>query len=146
MGIDVESMCPLLQVFDMPSSIAFYRDVLGFKMVDSALPGDDCDWCLLGAGRAKLMLNTQFEKHDRPSVRDAARASGHSDTALYFNCRDLDAAWAHVRAKGIDAKRPVVRDYGMQQLYFHDPDGYSICLQWPAGEPSADGEPSPPSG
>lgn len=44
MGIKLEGMCPLLQVFDMPTAIRFYRDVLGFEVVDSAPPGDDCDW------------------------------------------------------------------------------------------------------
>ena len=31
MAIEVRGMAPLLQVFDMPLSIAFYRDVLGFE-------------------------------------------------------------------------------------------------------------------
>ena len=30
MGIEVRSVCTLLQVFDMPASVRFYRDVLGF--------------------------------------------------------------------------------------------------------------------
>ena len=28
MGIEIRGMAPLLQVFDMPTSIAFYRDVV----------------------------------------------------------------------------------------------------------------------
>lgn len=30
--IEIKGMAPLLQVFDMPASIAFYRDTLGFPI------------------------------------------------------------------------------------------------------------------
>lgn len=132
MGINVDSMCPLLEVFDMPTSLAFYRDVLGFEVVQSAPPGDDCDWCLLKRNGTELMLNAQYEKHERPANVDPSRVAFHGDTSLFFGCRDLDAAYTHLRANGIEARPPVVRDYGMKQLSFRDPDGYNLCLQWPA--------------
>jgi glyoxylase I family protein len=75
------------------------------------------------------MLNTQFEDDDRPSTRDAARQTAHSDTCFYFSCDDLDAAYAHLHANGIAAERPSVAPYGMRQLYFVDPDGFSMCFQ-----------------
>jgi hypothetical protein len=28
MGIKVEGICTLLEIFDMPTSVAFYRDIL----------------------------------------------------------------------------------------------------------------------
>jgi glyoxylase I family protein len=43
----------------------------------------------------------------------------------------VDAACAYLRSKGIDVSDPFVRDYGMKQLYFKDPDGYEICFQRP---------------
>ena len=33
MGIEVQDVCTLLQVFDMPRAVRFYRDVLGFEIV-----------------------------------------------------------------------------------------------------------------
>ena len=36
MGIKIQGMAPLIQVFDMPRSVAFYRDVLGFELVIDA--------------------------------------------------------------------------------------------------------------
>jgi len=128
----LEGLCPLLQVVDMPRSLAFYRDLLGFAVVHSAPPGDDADWCLLRTGDAELMLNTMYEKHERPSAPDPARTAAHRDTTLFLGCQDLDAAYAHLRDHGIDVAPPVVRDYGMRQLAFRDPDGYGICLQWTA--------------
>ena len=38
MAIEIRGMTPLLQVFDMPTSIAFYRDVLGFDLVSTSKP------------------------------------------------------------------------------------------------------------
>lgn len=35
MNIEVRGVCTLLQVFDMPESVRFYRDVLGFEIVQS---------------------------------------------------------------------------------------------------------------
>jgi catechol 2,3-dioxygenase-like lactoylglutathione lyase family enzyme len=131
-GIRVEGVCTLLQVFDMATSLAFYRDVLGFEVVQAAPPGDDCDWCLLRHGDVELMLNTQYEKPDRPPAPDRARTDGHGDTGLFFGCRDLDAAYAHLRDCGLDVAPPVVRDYGMRQLCVRDPDGYGVCFQWKA--------------
>ena len=131
MAIDIRGMAPLLQVFDMPTSLAFYRDVLGFEPVSSPDPEHE-DWVLLRRGGYELMLNTAYEAPDRPPTPDPARVAAHMDTALFFGCPDVDAAYAHLRARGLEVKEPVVRDYGMKQVYVTDPDGYNICFQWPA--------------
>jgi catechol 2,3-dioxygenase-like lactoylglutathione lyase family enzyme len=44
MPIDIRGLAPLLQVFDMPTAIHFYREVLGFEVSASSEPGDDCNW------------------------------------------------------------------------------------------------------
>jgi catechol 2,3-dioxygenase-like lactoylglutathione lyase family enzyme len=133
MEIKLEGMCPLIEVFDMARSLAFYRGVLGFRVVRSAPPGEECDWCLLGLDGIELMLNTQYEKHARPETPDPARSAAHGDTCLFFVCRDLDAAYAHLLGHGVDANPPIVRDYGMRQVSLRDPDGYGLVFQWPAG-------------
>jgi catechol 2,3-dioxygenase-like lactoylglutathione lyase family enzyme len=132
MGIAVRGVCPLLEVFDMPTSIRFYRNVLGFEVVEAAPPGDDCGWALLRLDEAELMLNTAYEAHERPPAHDPARVAGHADTTLFFGCPDVDAAYAHLRERGILVEKPTLRDYGMKQLSLADPDGYGLCFQWPA--------------
>src|SRR5262245_47151627 len=77
MPIRVEGLAPLIQVFDMPTSIAFFRDRLGFTVASQSQSGDDCDWCLLRLNDAKLMLNTAYEKEHRPAVPDPARVAAH---------------------------------------------------------------------
>jgi uncharacterized glyoxalase superfamily protein PhnB len=132
MALEIRGMAPLLQVFDMPTSIAFYRDVLGFTVDQPAEQGDDVDWALLKLQGVELMLNTAYEKPVRPPAPDPARASCHADTALYFGCPDVDAAYAHLRSRGVELKEPTVTHYGFKAIYVTDPDGYQLCFHWPA--------------
>ena len=134
MAIEMRSLCPLIQVYDMPTAIRFYRDVLGFEIFSTSPPRgpDDFDWCWLKRGGAELMLNTADEFDDRPPAPDPARMAAHDDTCLYIGCPDVNAAYRELRATGLDVKEPEVAHYGMKQLYLKDPDGFGICLQWNA--------------
>lgn len=132
MPLKLEGCAPLLEVFDMPTSVAFYRDLLGFTVVAQSQPGDDFGWGLLQLDDVQLMLNTAYEGPDRPPAPDPARVRAHRDTGLYFGCRDLDGAFAHLRQKGADVQPPVLAGYGMKQLWLTDPDGYTLCFQWRA--------------
>jgi len=131
MAVNAQGLCPLIQVFDMPTSVAFYRDVLGFTIEMQSRPGDHFDWALLRLGSAQLMLNTAYESDARPAAPDPTRHATHSDTAFYFYCADLDEAYAYLTSKGVRAHKPATRDYGMRQLNFADPDGYGLCFQHP---------------
>jgi glyoxylase I family protein len=121
----------LIQVFDMPTSLAFYRDVMGFRVISDAPEDGRCDWVWLKCGESELMLNTAYEAEARPPAPDATRFAAHSDTTLYFSCEDVDAAYAELRARGVATREPIVTDYGMKQVYLKDPDGYEMCLQQP---------------
>jgi catechol 2,3-dioxygenase-like lactoylglutathione lyase family enzyme len=138
MAVDIRGMVPLIQVYDMPASLAFYCDVLGFEIVSTSSPGRDCNWAWLKLNGVELMLNTAYESEHRPQAPEAARIAAHDDTCLYFGCPDADAAYRYLRGKGVELKEPKVAPYGMRQLYFHDPDGYSLCFQWPASKETRD--------
>src|ERR1043165_8926413 len=127
----IQGLCPLIQVFDMPASLAFYRDLLGFEVVQQAPSGDQCDWAWLKLGDAELMLNTRYEAEDRPAAPDPARIVAHDDTCFYFGAPDVDAVYSYLREKGVGVNPPVVAPYSMKQLYLKDPDGFGICFQWP---------------
>lgn len=79
-----------------------------------------------------LMLNTAYETGHRPPHPDPARVDAHQDTGLFFGCRDVDAAYAYLKSKGLELEPPKIPDYGMKQLYVTDPDGYVLCFQWSA--------------
>ena len=139
MTIEIRGVCPLLQVFDMPTSIEFYRDTLEFEVVQTSRPGDDFGWALLRRDEVELMLNTAYDDGARPVAPDPMRQAAHDDTALFFGCPDVDAMYEHLRALGLAVKKPIVRPYGMKQLYLSDPDGFNLCFQWPAATPPVAG-------
>jgi glyoxylase I family protein len=79
-----------------------------------------------------LMLNTAYEDDERPSAPDPTRIRVHHDTALFFSCPDVDAAYRYLNERGLQMQPPSNAPYGMRQLYFTDPDGFNLCFQWPA--------------
>jgi glyoxylase I family protein len=128
MAIHVDEVTTLLEVFDLPTSIRFYCDVLGFKLV----AGDDTWWCMLELGNSTIMLNTAYEAGERPPAPDPARVVGHGDTSLFFACPDPDAVYAYLREKGWKVSEPQVTTYGMRQVSTRDPDGFRLFFQCPA--------------
>jgi glyoxylase I family protein len=136
MAIEVRGVAPMVQVFNMPRSIRFYRDLLGFKVMSSSkamsADPDDVNWVLLQLSQAEIMLNTAYDPDDVPEAPESGRWSGHQDTCLYFGCPDVDGAYQHLVAQGLAINPPKVAWYGMKQLYLTDPDGFGICFQWSA--------------
>lgn len=134
MPSDVRGLTPLFFVYDMPTSVRFYRDVLGFEVVQNSPPVEEVmfHWCLLRVGGADLMLNTAYEfNSERPAQREPACTEAHNDTCLYIACPDIDAAYDELKDKVPSIRKPTDAPYGMKQLYLRDPDGYAICFQWP---------------
>lgn len=128
----IKGMCPYIEVFDMPASLQFYRDILGFQVSQSSGTGDDVDWVLLQLDDIYLMLNTAYEKEHRPPQPDTTRTKVHQDTAFFFNCPDTDAMHNYLTSKGITAKPPFITGYGWKAITLKDPDGYAIWFHWPA--------------
>lgn len=139
MALNLEGLTPLLQVYDMPASLRFYRDLLGFEIVSTSPPRgptpdtDRYHWVCLRLGGADVMLNTAYEfDEERPPVEDASRIRGHKDVGLFIGCPDVGAAYEELLSKGVSVQRPKVSPYGMKQLNIRDPDGYGLCFQWRA--------------
>lgn len=132
MALDIQGMWPLLQVFDMATSLKFYCHLLEFKIhatdQNTIAPNHNWVWLVRGEN-VHLMLNTAYEPDRRPQTPDPRRVAAHGDTCLYFAALDVDAVYAYLQQKGIESDAPRVAPYGMKQLYLHDPDGYGICFQ-----------------
>jgi glyoxylase I family protein len=139
MASEIRGVAPLLGVYDMPTAVSFYCDKLGFEIVTHSPVIDEgyFHWVWLRLGQAEIMLNTNFESVKERPVPDQARNRAHGDICLYLGCPDVDAVYAELRGKGVEARKPVVTHYGMKQVYLRDPDGYGICYQWQAEESSS---------
>ena len=129
MPIEINGMTPLIQVFNMPRSLGFYRDILGFEIAADSGNGDDSSWIWLRLNNCNLMLNDQYEPGHVPERAPTERSRWHDDTCLYFSCPDPDAAYDYLISQNIDCKPPKVAPYGMKQLLLRDPDSYAICFQ-----------------
>jgi uncharacterized glyoxalase superfamily protein PhnB len=141
MPIDFQGVCPLLQVFDMPTALRFYRDVLGFEVIGQAPPGalnDRFGWVLLDFHGTEIMLNTAYDDDQRPPQPDPAGIAAHGDTCLYFGCEDVDGTYQYLRSRGVNVREPTLAPYGMKQLYVTDPDGFGLCFQWPVTQQAYD--------
>ena len=124
----IKNMTPLLQVYDMKTSVAFYCDSLGFKVAHSYEPDGHFYWASLALGDIKLMLNACYEDDKRPPEPDKNRINAHRDTELYFECDNLDEVYNGLKNKGIDIKPPAQSAYGAQEIKLKDPDGFQIIF------------------
>jgi glyoxylase I family protein len=129
-------LTPLIQVFDMTTSLAFYRDLLGFTVV-SASPevetaeGRFSHWMWLRSGNVDIMLNTKYDSNERPAQPPKKQPPKQqpTDVAFYIHCSDVDLAFHELTARGLKTQPPEVARYGNKRFDVVDPDGYSVIFQ-----------------
>jgi uncharacterized glyoxalase superfamily protein PhnB len=110
------NMQPLLRVRDLPETIAFWRDVLGFR-VDGVFPEDAPTWCGMHSGNARIMFST----HD--AVGEPAL-----NGTLYLYPDDVDAVWEKLKDV-VPVVEPLhLTDYGMREFAIRDPNGFVLSL------------------
>jgi glyoxylase I family protein len=134
MEFEIRGTAPLLQVYDMPTTLQFYRDVLGWIVIESSEPGDDADWVWLRWHGIDLMFNTAYEREYRPAQPDDQRIAAHQDTSIYFGCVNIDAFYKFLVEKGVQVNEPSLTKYGWKALYVKDPDNYLLVFHWPVEE------------
>ena len=71
MSFSLLGLTPLIGVFDMPRSLSFYRDTLGFTVVSASPEVETAEgrlshWMWLRLGPVEIMLNTQYDSNGRP--------------------------------------------------------------------------------
>ncbi len=139
-AINVQDICALLSVYDMPEAVRFYTELLGFEVVSRAptyevIEGvEHFHWCILKNGDSQLMLNTEYDTGERPPQRPTFTEQRFG-VWLYFGCQDVDGAYEQLRAAGITCDAPKTVKYGgkhrFRAISFRVPDGHGITLQWP---------------
>jgi len=100
---------------DLGQSIAFY-EMLGFRLIVKA---DHYARFEIGDGQSTFSLH----------VGDTEGAQ--NGPSLYFECIDLDARVADLKAKGIAFENdPVDQSWLWREAWFSDPAGNRLCLYW----------------
>ncbi|WP_342328172.1 VOC family protein [Pedobacter sp. FW305-3-2-15-E-R2A2] len=134
--INLEGSAPLLSVFNMPASVRFYRDLLGFDLVqtdDKPERKDDFQWALLRLNGIELMLEPRGEKSCPKPITANAWLDRH-DMSIYFGCKELDKVYTYLSSNGVDVQEPSTTSYGFKALYVRDPDGFLLVFHWPESE------------
>jgi catechol 2,3-dioxygenase-like lactoylglutathione lyase family enzyme len=116
----------MVYVKDVERALGFYRDLLGFKLLEDfryegkavyarlRAPGDDGTIALHQAGPGASVAS------------DGVR--------LYFEIRELDDFCRRLRAKDFYiTQMPQMMPWGWRHAYLNDPDGHEISIYW-AGE------------
>lgn len=114
-----------LKVADIPRSLHFYRDILGFEITQWY--GESAVFLSAGGYHHHIGLNTWYSKGAQPAPE---RAAGLFHAAILYPTRkDLAAVLQQL----LNANYPLTgaSDHGVSEaLYLNDPDGNGIELYW----------------
>ena len=105
-------------VHDLDRAVAFYRDVLGLRLLFQVPP----KMAFFDCGGVRLMLSLPEEAE-----------FDHPGSVLYYKVDDIQRAWAALRAGGADlreephllAKMP---DHDLWMAFFRDTEGNTLAL------------------
>jgi len=114
-----------LKVADLEKSLKFYRDILGFEVMQYY--GNSAVFISAGGYHHHIGLNTWYSKNGSPPP---PHSTGLFHTAILYPTRkDLAIALKQLT----EAKYPLTgaSDHGVSQaIYLDDPDGNGVELYW----------------
>ena len=115
----------VLYVRDLAESVAFYRDVLGFKITKRI--GDTAAFLAYGDYHHDICINTWESRGASPP---AAGTTGLFHLAIVYSQRsELRDAFIRLKAAGIEIDGAVDHDVS-ESLYLRDPDQNGVELYW----------------
>lgn len=111
---------------DVERSLRFYRDLLGFKMVDEFQFEGNTVYARLRAPGGDGTIALHQTESTKSIVSEGVR--------LYFEIRELDDFCRKLQAKGFYITQlPRMMPWGWRHAYLNDPDGHEISLYWAEG-------------
>jgi len=113
--VKLTDVVPMFTVTDIPATVAFYRDVLGFEIANE-MEG----WAAVRKDGVEVMfaLPNAHVPFEKPLLTGS----------LYFRVDDVDAMWNAVKDKARVVYPIESFDYDMREFAILDINGY--CLQF----------------
>ena len=114
----------MIYVRQIAPALRFYRDRLGFRVIETFAWQGRPVYARLGSrrGRATIALHLP-ERGDKPNTRSGIR--------LYFEVKDLERLCARLKKAGVKfSQMPKLMPWGWKHAYLRDPDGYELSLYW----------------
>lgn len=103
---------------NLEASRRFYIDVLGCREVIRP--------AFSFAGAWLYVAGLQFHLIEELTLPDHPAAINTRQSHIAFMVRDLDAMEQRLREHGISYRRSMIEDRRIDQIFFHDPDGWMI--------------------
>ena len=132
-------LTPILTTEDMDATIAFYRDVLGFK-VTAQIPDENPTWCFLFRDDAAIMFTTP-EEHDHDHDEDGGHSHDHDHDHEHHDSSGANRLWTmYIYSDGVEALWEELKDeknvayplydthYGMREFGMCDCDGNMLSF------------------
>jgi catechol 2,3-dioxygenase-like lactoylglutathione lyase family enzyme len=116
----------MIYVKDVARALSFYRDLLGFKLIEDFRYEGTAVYARLRAPGGDGTIALHQAGPGASLVSDGVR--------LYFEVRDLDDFCRKLIKRGFYiTQMPRMMEWGWRHAYLNDPDGHEISLYW-AGE------------
>src|SRR5512140_1628785 len=125
-GPSLRDASPSFTVNDLEKSLAFYRDVLGFKVEQEWKQDGQVLGVSFRAGKVTLMIG----QDDWKKGRDRTKGEGFR---MYFEMgTDVDAFAKGIQARGGTLESPPAdRPWGFRDFNMTDPDGFKMTFGTP---------------
>jgi uncharacterized glyoxalase superfamily protein PhnB len=114
---------PMLPTDCIEETLAFYRDQLGFNLVDSHEEAGGLEWLRLRGGDAQVMFYSPMAVGD-----DSAHLEHPESMVVYLQVEGLDALHGHLQSAGEQVSPLRATFYGMNEFELVDPNGYTLIF------------------
>ncbi|UFS60927.1 VOC family protein [Subtercola endophyticus] len=119
-------------VNDVDESLGFYRDALGFTVVNDVSNGE-YRWLTIGSNDPSELQLVLSEPHAGRSQADGDALqellTKGSLPILVFTTDDVDATFEKVRASGAEVlQEPIQQPWGPKDCAFRDPSGNTVRI------------------
>lgn len=132
--MDLKINSSFLPQNDPEAAIAFYRDVLGFEILNDVGQGD-MHWITVGPVGQPGVSVVLYPPEATPGLTDEERSMISEMMAkgtfamLTLTSTDLDAAFEEIQARGAEiVQEPVDQPYGIRDCAIRDPAGNMIRI------------------
>ena len=102
----IQSTVPVLASLNLNETLAFYAGKLGFAQIV-----ERHDYAIVGRDGAEIHFYVCEDRHIA------------ENTSCYVRTGDTQALYEEFKERGVEAKPPEIRAWGMKELYVIDPHG-----------------------
>lgn len=123
-----EALSASLTVRDLKTSVAWYRDALGFEVEREITRDGTLRSVAVRAGAARLLLNQD------DGAKGLDRVKGAGISLMFTTRQSVDTIAARIKAHGGSlVTEPADMPWGARVFRVHDPDGFAFAISSPLG-------------